>query len=140
MFISFIYKLLIEEQVCNTLFSSFLVIRNVMIEWLAILLAVWSSPKFEATPQDWIYVTVKFSSFLSSFLQILGSCSVLREVVIMSFHFSSLSFINHTPMKFYIINAVEKVLLNKFIVSCSTMKLLSTCKCMKDEIKSPFHQ
>jgi len=30
----------------------------------------------------------------------------------MSSHFSSSSFINHTPMIFYIINAVEKVLLN----------------------------
>jgi len=27
-----------------------------MIEWLAILLAIWSSPRFEAGPRDWIYV------------------------------------------------------------------------------------
>lgn len=94
-----------------------------MIEWLAILLAIWSSPAFEAGPRDWIYVTVAFASF-PSFLQILGCCSVLREAVIMSFHFSGSSFINHIPLIFYIINAVENVLLNKFIVSCSTMKLL----------------
>ena len=47
-----------------------------MIEWLANLLAVWSSPRFEAGPRDWIYVTVAFASF-PSFLQILGCCSVL---------------------------------------------------------------
>jgi len=44
-----------------------------MIEWLAFLLAIWSSPRFEAGPRDWIYVTVAFASF-PSFLQILG-CS-----------------------------------------------------------------
>jgi len=94
-----------------------------MIEWLAIFLAIWSSPRFEGGPKDWLYVTVVFASF-PSFLQILGCYSVLREAVIMSFHFFVSSFINHTPMIFYIINAVEKVLLNKLIVSCSTMKVL----------------